>query len=149
MIDTYFITACTYQKQAILQSERNANLLIETLFGYRDRSYFQVHEFVIMPDHVHALITPKESIERAMSILKGGFSFRMKRERRFVGEVWQQRYYDRRMREAAEYEAMKKYLLMNPVRRRLCASVNEFQFSSVGYRDRVDPRPQRLKPQDF
>jgi len=35
---------------------------------------------LFMPDHFHLLITPRESLERAMQLIKGGFSFRAKRE---------------------------------------------------------------------
>ena len=52
---------------------------------------FQLHDFVIMPDHLHLLMTlPGDvTIEKAMQLIKGGFSYRLKREFGFQGEVWQ------------------------------------------------------------
>jgi putative transposase len=83
----YFITASTFQKPNILQSERMAGLLIEILFHYRNRNKFRLHEFVVMPDHFHLLITPVTALERAMQLIKGGFSFRAKKELGFVHEI--------------------------------------------------------------
>jgi putative transposase len=51
-----------------------------------------------MPDHFHLLITPFETLERSLQLIKGGFSFRAKKELGFGGEVWQNSYYDRRVR---------------------------------------------------
>jgi REP element-mobilizing transposase RayT len=43
--------------RALLQSERNATLWIDLLRSYVAAGRFQLHDFVIMPDHVHLLIT--------------------------------------------------------------------------------------------
>lgn len=56
---TFFVTANTLNKMAILQSERSAALFIEVLFHYRDSGKFLVHEFTVMRHHVHLLITPR------------------------------------------------------------------------------------------
>jgi putative transposase len=55
---TYFITASAYQKMCLLQSDRMADLFVEVLYWYRDQHKFLVHEFVVMPNHFHLLITP-------------------------------------------------------------------------------------------
>ena len=97
----YFITASTFQKRSILQSDRMAGLFVDVLLHYRERGKYLLHEFVVMPDHFHLLITPRESLERAMQLIKGGFSFRAKRELGFMHEIWQPSFYDRRVRDAA------------------------------------------------
>ncbi len=71
----YFITACTFQKKNLLQSDRMAGLLVEVLLHYRAEGKYLVHEFVVMPDHVHLLLTPVVTLERALQFIKGGFSF--------------------------------------------------------------------------
>lgn len=144
MSSTYFITACTYRKRAILQSQRLSQLLIDVLQNYRSRGDYLLHEYVVMPDHLHALATPTSStLERCISLIKGGFSYRAKREESFAGEVWQQRYYDRRVRDAGEYQAMRNYLLMNPVRRGLAADPDLFSASSI--HSLLDPPPPCLR----
>src|ERR1022692_5208080 len=76
---TFFITTVTAHRQPIFRRDAVARLLIETLAHYRDERKFLLHEFVIMPDHVHALLTPAAeiSLERAMQFIKGGFSYRL------------------------------------------------------------------------
>ena len=95
----YFITASTFRKQSILQSDRMAGLFVDVLLHYRARGKYLLHEFVMMPDHFHLLITPRESLERAMQLIKGGFSFRAKTELEFMHEIWQPSFYDRRVRQ--------------------------------------------------
>jgi putative transposase len=53
-----------------------AQLLVEILQQYRLQKEYLLHEFVVMPDHFHLLITPTETLERALQLIKGGFSYR-------------------------------------------------------------------------
>ena len=71
----FFVTTVTAHRQPIFRREATARLLIEILAHYRDERKFLLHEFVIMPDHVHALLTPAAeiSVERAMQFIKGDF----------------------------------------------------------------------------
>ena|ERR1700722_6322511 len=75
---TYFVTTSAWQNQALFQSKRCADLFLTTLFAYRDQSKFLVHEFVLMPNHAHILLTlgSNVTLERAVQFIKGGFSFR-------------------------------------------------------------------------
>jgi putative transposase len=74
---TYVLTAVTHQCRRVFQQTTIAELFIATLFRYRDSGKFQLHAFVVMPDHVHVLLTPAPdmAIERAAQLIKGGFSF--------------------------------------------------------------------------
>ena len=71
----YFITGSTFQKRNILQSDRMAGLFVDVLLHYRAGGKYLLHEFVVMSDHFHLLISPRESLERAMQLIKGGFFF--------------------------------------------------------------------------
>ncbi len=140
----YFITACTFQKKNLLQSDRMAGLLVEVLLHYRaDRKYL-LHEFVVMPDHFHLLLTPVVTLERALQFIKGGFSYRAKKEGIFAGEIWEKSFYDRRVRDLAEYRAFCLYIQLNPVKRGLVTSAREYPYSSAKFV--LDEVPQRLKP---
>jgi REP element-mobilizing transposase RayT len=57
---TFFVTTITAQRLPIFRRETTADLFIETLLHYRDAGKFLLHEFVVMPDHVHLLITPAD-----------------------------------------------------------------------------------------
>jgi putative transposase len=143
---TYFITASAFEKQSLLQSDRMAGLFIEVLFHYQKQSRYHLHEFVVMPNHFHILITPISPVplEKAVQFIKGGFSYRVKKELGFSGEIWQTSFYDRRVRDASEYARFRHYIRMNPVRRGLVALPEEFPHSSAQLK--LDDVPQGLKP---
>jgi putative transposase len=61
--ETYALTAVADQRRRRFQVTANADLLIATLFRYRDQGRFLLHGFAIMPEHFHVLLTPSETIE--------------------------------------------------------------------------------------
>lgn len=111
---TYFITASTAGKQHLLQTDRPAGLFVDVLYQYREQKKYLVHEFMVMPDHFHLLLSPIVTLERAMQSIKGGFSFRAKREIELLGEIWETSFLDRRVRDGGEYERMKLYIRDSP-----------------------------------
>jgi putative transposase len=142
----YFITASTFQKQSLFQSERMAQLFLEVLLHYRRQGKYLLHEFVLMPDHFHLLLTPTLTLERALQLIKGGFSFRAKKELGFGGEIWQKSFYDRRVRDVEEYRAYCEYIHLNPVKRGLATDGSEYAYSSARPGIELDSLPQRLQP---
>jgi putative transposase len=145
-LGTYFITADTFQKHSLFQSSRMADLFVQVLCGYRAQDKYLLHEFVLMHDHFHLLITPTLTLERALQLIKGGFSFRAKRELFFGGEIWEKSYHDHRVRNWEEYCAFRRYIHLNPVRRGLAARAEEYPYSSAAAGMELDAVPQRLKP---
>jgi hypothetical protein len=55
---TYFITANILEKKSLFQVEKIAHLFLEILFSYRKEGKYHLHEFLVMPDHFHLLISP-------------------------------------------------------------------------------------------
>lgn len=144
---TYFITANVAQKRSLLQTERSAGLFIAVLYHYRQEGKYLLHEFVVMPDHFHLLLTPTGiTLERSMQLIKGGFSFRARRAFGWQENIWQTSFMDRRVRDAQEYAKFWDYIWSNPVRRGLVQSPSEFRFSSAAGRFELDEVPQWLKP---
>jgi putative transposase len=48
---------------------------------YRTENKYLLHEFVVMPDHLHLILTPQGiTLERAMQLIKGGFSFQLNKK---------------------------------------------------------------------
>ena len=144
---TYFVTANVSQKKSLLQTERSARLFIDVLYHYRSERKYLLHEFVVMPDHFHLLLTPTGiTLERSMQLIKGSYSFRARREFGWHEDIWQSSFLDRRVRDAGEYAKYREYLWQNPVRRGLAQAPQYFQFSSATGRYGLDDVPQRLEP---
>jgi len=116
------------------------------LYHYRPSAYL-LHEFVIMPDHFHALITPQTSLEKAVQFIKGGFSYRAKKELGSNMEVWQKGFQDHRIRDASDCAVHVSYIHNNPVKQHLCERADEFSYSSAHSGFELDAVPQGLKPQ--
>jgi putative transposase len=142
---TYMITSLTWSRRSLFSREPWARLLIDTLYHYRGSAYL-LHEFVVMPDHIHMLITPKTSLEKAVQFIKGGFSYRAKKELGSNMEVWQKGFSDHRIRDASDYRLHQIYIQQNPVRKRMCERIEEYLYSSARPGFDLDPAPQGLKP---
>ncbi len=145
----YFITASTFQRKPLFLKEPMALLFVEVLFHYRDHKNDLLHEFVVMPDHFHLLISPTLSLERSLQLIKGGFSYRAKKELAFAGEIWEKSFYDRRVRGAEDYYNFKQYIRRNPIKQGLTAALMDYPFSSARPEFEMDEVPQRLKPSSF
>jgi REP-associated tyrosine transposase len=127
---TFFATTKTSLGRSLLQSERNAELLIDVMRSLVAEGKFELHDFVIMRDHVHLLLTVDEgmTIEKAMQLVKGRFSYRIKKEFGFAGEVWQRGFSEVRVMGKASFDAHRRYIAENPVRAGLVGAEEEFQF---------------------
>lgn len=143
---TYMITSSTWGRRTLFSREVWAKLLIDTLFHYRGTAYL-LHEFVVMPDHIHVLLTPKTSLEKAVQFIKGGFSYRAKKELGSNFEVWQKGFSDHRVRDASDYRIHQVYVRQNPVRKNLCERAEGYPYSSAKAGFDLDPVPQGLKPE--
>jgi putative transposase len=141
---TFFVTTVIAHRQPIFRSEMTAKLLIDTIAHYPDEQEYLLHEFVVMPDHLHALLTPSPeiSLERAMQFIKGAFSFRLKSR----GPAWQASFSNHRVRDLEDYFNHREYIRMNPVRARLAQRPEQYPYSSAAVALRLDPVPQGLKP---
>jgi putative transposase len=142
---TYFVTSKTWEGRTLFQAESWARLFFKNLLLHRGESYL-LHEFVLMPDHFHLLITPSIALERAVQLIKGGFSFRVKQELGSNAEIWQRGFSDHRIRGAEDYDKHVQYIHLNPVKKRLCATRADYKYSSAYPGWRLDPIPQGLKP---
>jgi putative transposase len=135
----------------LFQRNETDELMVKTIFRYRDAGEFELHEYVIMPDHIHVVLTPKSgsSVERAAQLIKGGFSHDIRLAGSSLNAIWQLRYHDRRVRNADEYREIARYVRENPVRRGLAKTAAEWPYSSAAPNAILDEPPQGLKPQSY
>jgi putative transposase len=145
---TFFVTSSICGKRNLLQSDRSADLFVRVLYDYRAQGKFRLHEFVVMPDHFHVLITVEceTTVERAVQFIKGGFAFRAGRDLGFGAPVWQKGFWEVRILDANAYFDTSQYIRNNPVARNLAAVAEQFPYSSAHPGFELDPAPQGLKP---
>jgi putative transposase len=134
---TYAITISTFEQHRHFQRTASAELFIATLFRYRDSGKFFLHAFVVMPDHVHILITPAIDVSTAKAIefVKGGYSHAAGK-----GEIWHSGYHEHRIRDRADFDAQKLYIANNPERK----SYPDYPHVHTRVVDLLDPPPLHL-----
>jgi REP-associated tyrosine transposase len=144
---TFFVTSSVWGKRNLLQSARSAGLLIDMLYHYRKERKYLLHEFVIMPDHFHVLITvgAEMTVEKAVQLIKGGFAFRAGRDLGFRAPVWQKGFSEVRVNEREAFLGLREYIHANPVKRFLATASADYPYSSAQSAFELDPPPQRLK----
>ena len=98
-----------------------------------DNVRYLLHTWVIMPNHVHALMTVLGG-SYLSTILHSWKSYTAKSANRSLGRkgaFWQADYFDRVMRDEAHYAATVDYIHWNPVKAGLCAKPEDWPWSSI------------------
>ena len=115
-----------------LADERVASVVQKALLHFDGKRYF-VHAWVIMPNHIHVLLTPTQGVKLG-DIIRGWKSFSSCKANQILGRkgaFWQVDYFDRFIRNADHFEYAKYYIENNPVKARLCSDITDWKFSSA------------------
>ena len=138
--ETYALTMVAHQRRSLFQRTENAQLMVDTLFRYRDQNRFALHAFVVMPDHIHVMVTPGEdhANSRCVQLIKGGFLFTVREQ--FKGEVWNPGCHEHRVRDCEDFAAQKQYIANNPSRKHH----QDYFFVHTRYEGRIDAMPDHL-----
>jgi putative transposase len=142
---SYFVTTRCAQGRNGFQIPEVAQILIAAILHYRDAKAYFLHEFVVMPSHLHLLLTPgpTTSLEKAVQLIKGGSSFQISRQRGHEMEIWQQGFHDWTVRDLGDWQTKAEYIRMNPVRAQLADKPEDWLFSSATARFALDPPPEK------
>lgn len=142
---SYFITTKCWQGRTVFQVTEVAQLMLQTLFDYRERGIYLLHEFVVMPDHLHMLITPgaSTSLEKAVQCIKGGSSYRIHKHCGQRSEIWQVGFHDWTIRDYHDWQTKAEYIRQNPVRARLVEKAEDWPYSSANSKFKLDSVPEK------
>jgi len=101
-----------------------------------------------MPDHIHLLLTVDEqvTVEKAMQLVKGRFSYLLRKTHGYLGEVWQRGFSEVRADDQVSFEQHREYIAQNPVRAGLSALPEDFPFC---FKSLAKKKTQGLKPPFF
>jgi len=107
-------------------------MVVETIrYHAQNLGHYDLHNFVVMANHVHLLITPHVPVSKLMQSLK---RFTAREGNRILGVTgqpfWQDESYDRLVRDEVEFERIANYIDMNPVRAGAVATPEDFIWSS-------------------
>jgi len=124
-----------------------AHLFLKTLYGYRRQGSYELHAFVLMPEHFHLLITPAgdETLERVTQLIKGGFSHAAGDELGRGKAIWERGFTDHRIRDMQDFEHHRDYIHANPVESRLAERSCDYRYCSAFPGFKLDPWPSAAK----
>lgn len=108
-------------------------MLLKTLYRHRRESKYLLHAFVLMPEHVHLLLTPAGdvTVEHVVQLIKGSFCHEIGSIIGRRRKVWQRGFTDHRIRDRADFETHRTYVHDNPVERGLAVLAAEYRYSSA------------------
>jgi putative transposase len=143
---SYFVTTKTWANRAIFHVTENAEILVQAILRYREQGAYLLHEFVVMPNHLHVLLTPgrETTLEKAMQLIKGGSSHQIHEQRDHTMQIWQSGFHEWTVRDEKDYRAKVEYIRMNPVEARLVERPEEWFYGSANGRFPLDPMPEEL-----
>ncbi len=97
----------------VLKYEEVREKMVEGWLKHHKKSFY-LHEFVIMPNHVHILLSPYEKLEDCLKLIKGSASFYVNRTLERKGTVWMKSDFDRMVRSEDSFRYYVDYIHKNP-----------------------------------
>jgi putative transposase len=168
---SHFITTSCSQRLPLLGTPRNRDLLVQVLEQVRRRYRFVLVGYVVMPEHVHLLISEPErgNPSSVMQAIKQGFARRLLARLRRAedtlqlslwsglverGRIWQPRFYDFVVFSDKKRVEKLRYMHRNPVKRRLVlepelwawSSYRHYAYGEAGPVVVNEPRRAELRP---
>ena len=128
----HFITFSCYRRQPHLGTALRRDLFVRVLEQARRRYGFALLGYVVMPEHVHLLMTmpPVGDPSVVMKVVKERFTRLLRKKERFIGVMWQKRFYDFNVCTGKKRVEKLRYTHRNPVKRGLVLSPEEWAWSS-------------------
>lgn len=136
----YFVTICTQNHECLFgkieeneMNQNDAGRMIQTLWSEIPQFYlgFQVHEFIVMPNHVHGIIEIEKIenqgekpllplstiVQRFKSLTTKKYSDGVKQFGwvAYQDKLWHRNYYEHIIRNVEELNQIQRYILRNPI----------------------------------
>ena len=138
---SHFVTFCCYHRRRLLTTDASCRIFESALERVRRSFRLQVYGYVVMPEHVHLLLSEpqRDTLADALKSLKQGVA------RRLIGNLplkpkaglngapehfWQKRYYDFNIRDYPQFVEKLRYIHRNPVKAGLCERPEDWEWSS-------------------
>ena len=141
---SYYLTIVTQNRQPILIE--NIELLRESFRRSKKRYDYNIDAIVILPDHIHMIITPKipNEYSKIITYIKRDFLYQLssnlKEEaktnltastyNRQHSGIWQRRFYEHTIRDEKDFLKIFEYMKINPIKHGLVEKINDWEYSS-------------------
>src|SRR6267154_108250 len=162
--DLHFVTFSCYRRRPLLGTVRARDRFVKILDEVRCRHEFRLVGYVVMPEHVHLLLSEpaKKNPSKILQVLKQKVARALlkKRGRMINGQLslpfedtreeehfWQRRFYDFNVWSEKKLKEKLQYMHANPVQRKLVEHAKDWPWSSWAHyagkgesRIRIDSR---------
>jgi putative transposase len=141
---SYFLTMVTHGRKPLLVEHID---LLRYAFKLSKQKYdYKIEAIVILPDHLHMVITPMIATDypKIISHIKRSFVYGLDKNikmeakselsfakyRRVHSGIWQERYYEHTIRDEKDFLARLEYIRVNPLKHELVTNINEWKYIS-------------------
>jgi putative transposase len=141
---SYYLTVVTQNRQPILIN--NIELLRDSFRRSKRKYNYEINAIVILPDHIHMILTPKnpKDYSKIIAHIKRSFSYGLDRQtkenskfnlsassyRRNLSGIWQKRFYEHTIRDEDDYNKIINYIYTNPIKHGLVQNIKDWKYSS-------------------
>ena len=121
--------------ELLLKDERVAVMVQNSLLNF-DGSRYRLFAWVVMPNHLHTLMTRFEDYElkNILHSIKSYTAHEANKLLHRTGQFWIEDYFDRYIRDEEHFHQTVEYIEMNPVKARLCEKPSDWPFSSAWFK---------------
>jgi putative transposase len=120
---------------AFLRMHAVAEVVLASLHYRAQIKHYELHSWVIMPNHLHLLLTPHVSASKLLGSLKAATAKRANLLLQRTGQpFWQDESYDHLVRRGDEFQRIQRYIENNPVTAGLAATPEDYLWSTAGRR---------------
>jgi len=138
----YFITIVTHARNPMLTD--NIELLRESFAVSKMKYDYRIDAIVVLPDHIHMIITPKIATDYPKIIRAMKYHFSKYLEEKYYEHleqsnsrwergskpIWQKRYYEHTIRNEKDYLEKMEYIQCNPIKHNLVKDMEDWEYSS-------------------
>jgi putative transposase len=143
----YFITNVTFNRHPIIVTD--IDIFWNSIESVCKRVSFELFAWVILPEHFHALIIPKQGdISDIMKRIKLSFSMDYRKRHKLPeGRIWQRGFWDHMIRNDEDLKRHLDYIHYNPVKHGLVKSAHDWPHSSIHKFKEDYPKDWGIKPE--
>ena len=142
--DDHFITFSCHNRLPYLDSPKSKEILEQVIERTRRTHNFLIYAYVLMPEHLHLLLSEPKNLSSTLRVIKGESSKLLKGSRE---HFWQPRYYDFNVFTTRKFKEKIQYIHRNPVTRGLVSKPEDYRWSSFNHYATGEPRPIEIESQ--